>query len=214
MNGNSVKRVDSVTYLGLIIDEHLSWDKHVQSLCSKLTRNFHLFYNLRNLLPNHLKRQLYYALVYSRVQYGIEVYGSCSKNRIKRIQTMQNKLLKVLFKRPLRTSTNELHSDYKLLKVKDIFKMNILKFVFNAVKKRSIKQFHNFYQSRRYTHNHDTRQKHLLSVKRPKTAHGDNMIVQTGAILWNSLDPTIHMTKSINIFKKSVTNYFLSNYHN
>ena len=212
INHNCIKRVNSITYLGMTIDEHLKWDKHVMNICSKLTRNFHLFYNLRNLLPNHLKRQLYYSLVHSRIQYGIEVYGNCAKIMITRIQTMQNKLLKVLFKRPFRTPTIDLHNEYKLLKVEDIYRLNLMKFVFNSVRKQSISQFHKYFKFQRTIHSHETRQQTLLYFERPRTAFGENSIKHTGATIWNSLDPSLHKSKSINTFKKCLKNALLSKY--
>ena len=92
----------------MTIDENLSWNLHIKHLCSTLSKNFSLFYNIRNLLPGYLKRQLYYSLVYSHIQYGIELYGACGDTSINKVQTIQNKLLKVLYNLPYRTDTNEL----------------------------------------------------------------------------------------------------------
>ena len=125
---------------------------------------------------------------------------------------MQNKLLKVLFKRPFRTPTNELHNEFRLFKVEDIYRMNILKFVYSSVTKQSIDQFHGYYKFQRTIHDHDTRQQTLLYWKRPRTSFGDNMIKHVGATLWNSLDPAIHTSKSIHIFKRLVKNSLSSKY--
>ena len=43
-------------------------------------------------------RQLYFEIVYSRIQYGIEMYVNCAKKTLPKLQVMQNKLLKVLLK--------------------------------------------------------------------------------------------------------------------
>ena len=52
VNAKIIKRMDSVVYLGMDIDQNLSWNNHVNKLCNKLSKNFHMFYNIRNLLPN------------------------------------------------------------------------------------------------------------------------------------------------------------------
>ena len=79
-------------------------------------------------------------MVYSKIQYGIEIYGYCTSTLLKKIQTLQNKLLKVLYKFPYRMATSQLHYELKLLKVKDIRTANVLKFVYDSLTKRSIKR--------------------------------------------------------------------------
>ena len=173
-----------------------------------------MFYNIRNILPNHLKRQLYFSLVYSRIQYGIELYGACSKNLLQKVQIIQNKLLKVLYNLPYRTDTNELHSKLKLLMVKDIYHMNILKFVYNSFNKKSIKQFNEYFKKHQTVHLHNTRQHNNLYVKNVKTKYGESMIQYKGAILWNALDPNIQTSSSNYVFKKAIQNSLLSKYTN
>ena len=41
-------------------------------------------------------RNIYFALIYSRINYGIEVYGKCAASYMSKIQTLQNKLMKML----------------------------------------------------------------------------------------------------------------------
>ena len=153
-------------------------------------------------------------MVYSRIQYGIELYGSCSDSLLKKIQTLQNKLLKVLYKLPYRTRTNELHFKLRLHKVKDIYKMNILKFVYNSKNKKSIKQFHNYFKIHQTMHDHNTRQLNHLYVKRVRTQYGESMIRYKGAIYWNSLDQSIQTSSSAYIFKKAVQTLLISKYTN
>ena len=60
-----------------------------------------------------MARKLYHAFVHSNISYGIEVYGLCSDTSLDRLQVMQNKLLKLLFRLNRYTSTNLLHSELK-----------------------------------------------------------------------------------------------------
>ena len=200
---NSVKRVKSVKYLGMTIDETLSWNNHVTHICNLLSRNFHLFYNIRNILPNHLKKTLYYSLVYSHVQYGIELYGACRKNLLNKPQTLQNKLLKVLYNLPFRTDTNYLHSSLNILKVKDIYKMNILKFVYDSINHTSIKQFHNYYRFQHTIHNRNLRQNNRLYPDRVRTKYGESTLHYSGTKIWNTLHQKIRSCPSMNTLKKA-----------
>ena len=84
-----IKRVTTIKYLGMHIDDQLKWDKHINHICNSLSRNFHLFYSIRNLLSDQLKRQLYFSLVHSRILYGIELYAACTNKLLNKIQVIQ-----------------------------------------------------------------------------------------------------------------------------
>ena len=120
INSSVIKRVTHVKYLGVFLDEHLSWDIHITYLCYSLAKYLSVFCNVRMMVPEKLKKQLYYSFVYSRIAYGIEVYGSCNTTLLAKVQVMQNKLLMILYNKDRRYSTNTLHHELKLLQVKDI----------------------------------------------------------------------------------------------
>ena len=65
----SIKRASHNKFLGVILDEHLSWSNHITELSNKLKRLFHIFYNIRDFLSKENIKTIYYALVYSRIKY-------------------------------------------------------------------------------------------------------------------------------------------------
>ncbi len=96
-------------------------------------------------MPITSKRQLYYAYVYSRIQYGIEVYGHTSSQNLKQLQIVQNWTLKILFNRDLYEPTNMLHSDFSILKVSDICLKNTLLFVHKQLQGKLPDIFNSYY---------------------------------------------------------------------
>ena len=140
------------------------------------------------------------------------MYGSCSNTLLNKVQTIQNKLLKVLFNYPYLTDTNELHSRLGLLKVKDIYNSHILKFVYESINKLSIVQFHDYYKLANTIHNHNTRNRKRLYAERTKTNYGQCTLNFQGTKLWNSLDLEVQHSKSTNSFKRAIKNKFLSTY--
>ena len=47
-----------------------------------LVRNFGIFNHIGNLVSKRIARQLYFALIHSRIQYGMETYGTCAKDAL------------------------------------------------------------------------------------------------------------------------------------
>ena len=101
-----INRVNSIQYLGMLLDEHLYWHEHVDQICASLVKYFGIFNHIKKIVSLRISKQLYYAFIYSRIQYGIEACGSCAKETMSKLQIMQNKLLKLLLKWDRRTPTD------------------------------------------------------------------------------------------------------------
>ena len=208
----SIKRVKCVKYLGMYIDEFLKWDEHVDKLCNTLSKNFHIFYSLRNVLTHTLKMQLYFSMVYSRITYGIILYGACASTLLKKVQIIQNKLLKVLFKLPYRTESTVIHRNLEILKVRDIYKHQILKFVYQSINKISIVQFHDYYTMNNIVHHINTRQQYQLHRSNVKTKYGEHALKNYGVVLWNNLTTDIQRSQSLSTFEKAVRKSIITTY--
>ena len=42
-HNQQIKRTSQIKFLGIILDENLTWNSHINDLCSKLKRLFHIF---------------------------------------------------------------------------------------------------------------------------------------------------------------------------
>ena len=117
-----------------------------------------------------IARQIYYAFIYSRLQYGIEIYGCCSQSTISKIQTLQNKLLELILQLDRRTGTNQLHSLLNNAKVNDVYTIKILDFVNNCLSKKNPAIFDDYFSFKGTAYN--LRVKDSLEVKKHRTPFG------------------------------------------
>ena len=58
---NLIKRVNSLKYLGVLVDSKLSWSEHVDYLNLQLAKYSGLFTRLRRYVPNQILCLLYYS---------------------------------------------------------------------------------------------------------------------------------------------------------
>jgi hypothetical protein len=118
LDGTEINKVVTAKYLGIYFDSTLTWNAHIDALCKiklfKLVGPFHYTSRFINI---HMARQIYYAYVYSYIQYGIELYGCAASFIIKRLQVVQHKLLNTFCKRNHRDSSTTLHRELDILKI-------------------------------------------------------------------------------------------------
>lgn len=65
-------------YLGLVFDEHLSWNQHAEFISRKLRTVSGYLYRIRSATSVKMRQTIFKALGESVMRYGISVYGSCA----------------------------------------------------------------------------------------------------------------------------------------
>ena len=70
LNGHLLALAKSVTYLGIEIDETLSWNNQIQVLAKKLSRTNRSLSKLRYYIPTETLTSTYYSLFQSYILYG------------------------------------------------------------------------------------------------------------------------------------------------
>ena len=127
LNGVPIKRVKSYEFLGLNIDEHLNWKKHMQVVLSKIQRNLGIVRRIALFLDRHSLLQLYHSLILSHIRYGLIVWHCSHISLRKKIQACANKFLRIIFHLKPRDSVREIMKENKLLSVNQIYELEISK---------------------------------------------------------------------------------------
>ena len=82
-------------------------------VCSSLIKYFGIFSNIKHhVIEKNTARTVYFYLINSKKNYGIGVYGKCATPFMLKIQTLQDKLMKMLLQWHYMTPTDDLHVEY------------------------------------------------------------------------------------------------------
>ena len=196
-----IERTASIKFLGIILDQHLTWEQHINEVCNKLRSLFHVFYSIRRYLAKENIKTLYYTLIYSRIKYGLAVYGQAGITKLNKIQFLQNQLLKVLSSKKFRYSTDKLHNEFEILKVKDMVNQEILTFVHNYFSNSLPTAFNNYYETLISIHGINTRHGSNINKIPHRTKMGALSIKIHGAELWNKLDNNLKSISHVKCFR-------------
>ena len=64
-----------VKYLGVLIDPQLSFKYHIEELSKKISRSIGVLYKIRPFVSQKILTNLYYAIIYPFLLYGITIWG-------------------------------------------------------------------------------------------------------------------------------------------
>lgn len=128
-----VQRVTSTRYLGIIIDDCLSWHAQIDANISRIRKLIWIFKTLRYVMPADLLGKIYTALAQSVTIYCIPVWGGASKTKMLELERAQRSLLKVIYFKPYRYPTNKLYSLAGLLTVRQLYLLNITLYLHKSI---------------------------------------------------------------------------------
>ena len=75
MNGISLKQVNDVKFLGVVIDSKLKWKSHIEDVTAKLAKLRGVLFKLRNCMSVECMKQLYLSLVYPHLLHSSNSLG-------------------------------------------------------------------------------------------------------------------------------------------
>ena len=157
----------------------------------------------------HVHR-IYNSYIFPHLKYGVEMYGTAKAKYLKKLQTIQNKLLKILSKRDFRDSSRGLLKEKNIMNCKSIHMHFISLFVYKQQNNMLPNIFTNYFEHCHNIHDHNTRQVDSLSLNLFRTDSGQNTIMYKGAKYWNELPLVIRNANTLYIFKRLCKSNFLS----
>ena len=211
----NIKRTKYVKFLGVLVDEHLSWKYHTCELRKKLSRTTGLFFKLRHWIPLSTLVCLYNSLFSSFLNYGIIVWGLTFDTYLNPLFLLQKKIIRCIKFQPSTAPSAPLFNSLKLVKLEDILHLNVLTFVYKAINKHLPVYFYNYFTPNSSVHRFGTRQANrgdlFISLKRT-TLYGLKTVQYFGSKLWNTLPLYIRVAGSIADFRAKLKVYFFNSY--
>ena len=212
INSTKLIRVNSTKYLGVYIDEDLTWQNHILYIINKLVKFCSIFYKLKSIIPSSILRKLYFALVHPHLIYGIEIYANTYQKYLDPLIKLNNKILRILQNRKLSYPVPNLYKTYNTLpshQLHNFFLLMLLhKFKFN---KNELPEPFWVYFTENYTiHSHNTRQIKNFHLDRKNTTLGQRSIKFKGGKLWNDISFTIKLFRNKYTFKRKLKLYLMN----
>lgn len=201
-----IEKVDSFKYLGLTLDCTLSWDQHIKTVCNKISAMCGVLKRVVSYLPRKALLLFYYAHIHSHLNYLTLSWGRACKSKLKKLQTLQNRCLKIIFNLPILFSTVRLYTElpHRALPILGICEQQTLQMVHNVL--------HNPLLHHNITLNiasriHNTRQFNTLSRSRAHSNFGQKRFSFLGPSKYNVLPRHLQQITNSLSFKTNLKEF-------
>ena len=92
----AIERKHENKFLGVIIDESLTWTSHIKTVISKMSRYVGIMYKIKKFLPLTARLQIYHSFVQSHLNYCSLVWGFATNSMINSLFSRQKKGLRAV----------------------------------------------------------------------------------------------------------------------
>lgn len=160
LDDEQMERVAAAKYLGILLDDTLKFNDHVDIMCKKLHGAIFVLRVLSRFCDMNLLMVVYHSLFLSHILYCINAWSTCNNKKIEKLFITQKKAIRTMLKLKPTESCKEHFKKLQILTVPALI-------IYSSLKLYNNKKL----QESRVVHNHNTRNRtESLIIKINKTA--------------------------------------------
>lgn len=192
-----VTTIDNSKYLGIILDNRLSWEPHINQLCKKLNSSLYVIRRLKQISNNQVAKTAYYSLFESHLRYGLLVWGATSATNLQRIMVIQKRAIRALNGLGPRDSCRNDFRQLKILTAVALYILQTILYVVETGQTRLVDQ-----------HNYNTRHRNNFALAPHHLSLFEKKPSYRGAVYFNTLPDSLKNLPRKNL-KKALTDWLL-----
>ena len=205
IDGELINEVDQIKFLGVLIDNKLTWKQHIAYVSGKIARGIGMIIKARQYLNKQGLISLYYSFIYPYLTYCNHIWGSTSKTSLKRLTTLQNKAVRIIAHARWRASSDPIYKHLNIMKLAHINTYLIGRFMFRISIGKVPESLTSLLKKNSDYHSYSTRIADLYHVPCVKLDLSKTGIKYRGTSIWNLIAlEEINLEVSEAVFKKNL----------
>jgi len=143
-NSETILQSHEERFLGVIMDDKLSWTTHRAAIKSRISRNAGIFFRARHMFKTPTLKTLYYSFIQSHLVYCSSIWGTGSKNSLSSIFIAQKKAVRAISFTNLYVKDKNTQ-EYSYGHTKDIFNSLGILTIHNLILVQLLSHMHKIY---------------------------------------------------------------------
>ena len=129
---------ESVKFLGLHLDTHLTRKQHINKISSKISRAIFAINKVKQIIPHKALKSLYYTLIHSHIMYAVQAWGNG------KLATLQKRAIRIINNEGYRSHIDPIFKPQNILKIVDVYKLHVSLFMYDFHHNQLPKSFTNY----------------------------------------------------------------------
>ena len=213
IDGVVLSQATHCKFLGITIDESLSWKRHVSSINSKISRALFAIKQLKFTLPKESLLTLYFSLLHPYITYGILAWGNASTNILRKTETLHKRALRTVHNKSHNSHTDPLFKQSGILKISDLYQLEVVLFMHDYVHTKLPPSFNNLFKLNCDVYDaYETRRAQMFHIPRTKSRFVDKLPLYKFPSMWNNWYSKLNVNTTRGASKNSIKTILMNNY--
>ena len=208
INNKEIQCLNTIKYLGVVIDHRLSWKPHIEYIRNKVSKCMWAITKLRRYTNIKSLKLVYYSLAHPHLTYCISTWGSSPESSLKPLVVKQKRLIRIMLYQPFRCHTKPLFHQLQILNLNQLHHFQVGKIMHNYHKKKTNLNVNLELLTNKHSHNTRSAADSNYFLPNLRTNLGMNSLSSIGPQVWNSI-PTNIKSLPAHLFKNKYKQYML-----
>jgi hypothetical protein len=214
IDGQILEIVSETKFLGVLIDDEISWKNHVNYTAKKIAKSIGILSKLKPFLNQKALLQMYYSFIHPYLIYSNVIWGNAPAATLWPIYKLQKVAIRIITNTPRGSSSLHHCITLKILRLPELYIFSTIIFMFKYLNNMMPTALDSLFQKNNAVHSYNTRGASNLRPPRINSAMAEKFITSTGVRLWNLHSPKLDLSTTISTFKKKLTTLLIDEYKN
>ena len=209
INNTVIKRHYVTKFLGVFLDENITWKAHIDYISTKISKSIGILYKSRKYLCKKDLTQLYYSFVHTYLNYANIAWGSTEKSKLQCLYRRQKHAIRLINFADRYTHSKPFFIEMKILNIYELNVFNVLCFMYLWKNNLSLPIFKVLF-SEKPINKYTLRNNKFMHEPFCRTKFNQYGIAYRAPYLWNKVVlPNFDIFYTFPIFKHKLKNFIL-----
>ena len=133
INGKLIEQVQHAKLVGVTLDCLLTWEKHIENICSIVNSRLSLLRRIKPFLNHHCALRFFNSCIHNLFIYCSSAWGNCSNYLLSRLLLLQKRAARLLLDADFSQPSVSLFSKLKWLPIFNLIKLRKLVLLFTIL---------------------------------------------------------------------------------
>lgn len=212
INSIKVNQVTETKFLGVIIDDKLTFRPHIKHIENKASKGLYAIRSAKHFLPRKHLQLLYHALISPHLSYGCIFWHSQTKSHLSKLNLLQKKAIRMINNSEYNAHTQPLFKSSKILPLDSINILELQKLMYKINHKLLPTSTPNIFVTNAPDHPYPTRYRRTEPMTTRANRHHltHRSFANTAPKAWNALSAEDKNMNTLKTFTKRMKNNLLS----
>ena len=122
INNILIKRSNQIKFLGIVIDENITWKDHIDIVEKQVSKSIGVLYKAKYVLNQKCLKHIYFAFIHSHINYANVAWAGTNQTKLKKLFNKQKHASRIIYNKDKYTHAKPL---MKSLNALNIYQINI-----------------------------------------------------------------------------------------